>query len=74
MSTQMNPSDASTPPSTARFLRSLAITLAVAGVIVVTIVMPAEYGADPTGVGQVLGLKQMGEIKQALELEAMYHE
>lgn len=65
---------ATAAPSLAHFARSIAITLLAAGVIVVTIVMPAEYGVDPTGVGQVLGLKQMGEIKQALELEAMYHE
>ena len=33
-------------------------------------VLPAEYGIDPTGVGRVLGLTQMGEIKEELADEA----
>jgi hypothetical protein len=44
--------------------------LVVAGAILVTVVLPAEYGIDPTGFGQVIGLKRMGEIKMALALEA----
>ncbi len=32
--------------------------------------LPAEYGVDPTGIGTVLGLTEMGEIKQELEAEA----
>jgi hypothetical protein len=32
--------------------------------------MPSEYGIDPTGVGRLLGLKQMGEIKTQLAEEA----
>lgn len=57
-------------PSTGRLLRSLAVTLVVAAAIVVTTVLPAEYGVDPTGVGQILGLKEMGEIKKRLVAEA----
>jgi hypothetical protein len=30
-------------------------------------VLPAEYGTDPTGVGELLGLKKMGEIKTRLK-------
>ena len=33
-------------------------------------VLPAEYGIDPTGVGRALGLTQMGEIKVQLAEEA----
>ncbi|MEK5762401.1 transmembrane anchor protein, partial [Acinetobacter junii] len=36
----------------------------------VTWVMPAEYAIDPTGVGKVLGLTKMGEIKQSLAAES----
>jgi hypothetical protein len=36
----------------------------------VTVVLPAEYGVDPTGVGRVLGLTEMGEIKMSLAAEA----
>ena len=32
--------------------------------------MPAEYGIDPTGIGGLLGLKRMGEIKVALAQDA----
>ena len=57
------------PPSAARLLRSTAIAAAAAGLILATIVLPAEYGVDPTGVGRVLGLKEMGETKAALARE-----
>ena len=32
--------------------------------------MPSEYAIDPTGAGRLLGLTQMGEIKQQLAEEA----
>ena len=62
------PLDALPTPRT--LLRSTVIALATAAVLLITVVLPAEYGVDPTGVGQVLGLKRMGEIKVALALEA----
>jgi hypothetical protein len=46
------------------------IALAVAASLLITIVLPAEYGIDPTGVGRVLGLTRMGEIKTRLAREA----
>lgn len=36
-----------------------------AAVILVTAVLPAEYGIDPTGIGGTLGLTAMGLTKQA---------
>ena len=57
-------------PSTARLLRSTAIAAATALVILVTIVLPAEYGVDPTRLGAVFGLTEMGRIKQQLAEEA----
>jgi hypothetical protein len=57
-------------PSRGQLFRSTLIALGVAAVLLVTVVLPAEYGVDPTGVGDVLGLKRMGEIKVALALEA----
>ena len=50
-------------PSSAQLIRSTAIALLVALILLVTAVMPAEYGIDPTGVGRLLGLKQMGDVK-----------
>lgn len=43
-------------PSRARSLRGLAMAAVVAAVVLVTIVLPAQYGIDPTGIGKALGL------------------
>lgn len=43
-------------PSTARLLKATALSIAVAAVILLTTVLPAEYGIDPTGIGARLGL------------------
>ncbi len=57
-------------PSSAQLLRSTIIALVAAVVILVTIVLPAEYGIDPTRVGRLIGLAEMGEIKRELAKEA----
>lgn len=57
-------------PSSAKLIRSTIIAALVAVVLLVTVVMPAEYGIDPTGAGAVLGLKEMGDIKEQLAEEA----
>lgn len=57
-------------PTARQLWRSTALAAAVAGVILVTVVWPSEYGIDPTGVGGVLGLTEMGEIKMQLQEEA----
>lgn len=43
-------------PSTARLVRATLVSIVVAAVILVTTVLPAEYGIDPTGIGARLGL------------------
>lgn len=58
------------PAAPGRLLRSTLVALAVAGLLLVTVVLPAEYGIDPTGVGRVIGLTRMGEIKTRLAREA----
>lgn len=57
-------------PSSAQLLRSTVIAGASAVIILFAVVLPAEYGLDPTGAGRVLGLTEMGEIKQELSDEA----
>ncbi len=57
-------------PSSKQLLRSTVIAIIIAAVLLVTIVLPSEYGIDPTRVGRVLGLTKMGEIKMALAREA----
>lgn len=43
-------------PSTPQLLKATALALAAAGTILLTTVLPAEYGIDPTGIGKALGL------------------
>lgn len=57
-------------PSTAKLVKSTIIAAVSALMILVTVVMPAEYGIDPLGIGSLLGLKKMGEIKVSLAREA----
>lgn len=57
-------------PSTGKLLRSTAIAVVTAAALLVTIVLPSEYGIDPTGVGTALNLTEMGEIKMQLAEEA----
>jgi hypothetical protein len=57
-------------PSSKQLLRSTIIAILVATVLLVTVVLPSEYGIDPTRIGRVLGLTEMGEIKTALAAEA----
>lgn len=57
-------------PSTKKLIKSTMVAMALAAVILVTAVLPAEYGIDPTGVGNMLGLTHMGEIKVSLAEEA----
>ncbi|OGN44363.1 MAG: transmembrane anchor protein [Caulobacterales bacterium RIFCSPHIGHO2_01_FULL_70_19] len=65
-----NKPDASELPSTGRLLKSTGIAVAVASALLVTVVLPAEYGVDPTRVGSLLGLTEMGRIKMQLAAEA----
>ncbi|MBX2837889.1 MAG: transmembrane anchor protein [Gammaproteobacteria bacterium] len=57
-------------PSLAQLTRSAVVAFIGAGLILITVVLPAEYGIDPTGAGRVLGLTEMGEIKHELSHEA----
>ena len=57
-------------PTSSQLLRSTVIAIGVAAALLVTVVLPAEYGVDPTRIGRVLGLTEMGEIKQQLAEEA----
>ena len=57
-------------PSRRTLFRSTMIAVATALLILVTVVLPAEYGIDPTRIGRLLGLTRMGEIKAALAREA----
>jgi hypothetical protein len=57
-------------PSRVTLFRSSIVAIFVAIAIAVTVVLPAEYAIDPTGIGRALGLTEMGEIKAELAAEA----
>ena len=64
---QPNIDDLPTPAQ----LRLSTIIAAISAVAIgVMVYLPAEYGTDPTGVGNILGLTEMGEIKQQLAAES----
>ena len=70
MNHQYKPSE-SDLPSPSQLFKSTIIAVLVAGILLLLVILPAEYGVDPTGVGDFLGLKKMGEIKVSLEKEAI---
>ena len=57
-------------PTTRQLIRSTVLALAAAAVLLVTVVLPAEYAIDPTGIGRALKLTEMGAIKKQLAIEA----
>ncbi|MBV1787189.1 hypothetical protein KQ940_03895 [Marinobacterium sp. D7] len=48
-------------PSGKSLIKATIIALAIAGVLLVTTVLPAEYGVDPTGLGRSMGLTVLNE-------------
>ncbi|MDO8769172.1 MAG: transmembrane anchor protein [Burkholderiaceae bacterium] len=57
-------------PSSRQLVRSTVLAAVSALVLLVAVVFPAEYGIDPTGIGRVLRMTEMGNIKQQLAAEA----
>ncbi|MFT6102362.1 MAG: hypothetical protein ACJATV_001212 [Granulosicoccus sp.] len=53
-------------PCTATLIKSTIVAAIVASVLLVAVVMPSEYAIDPTGFGELTGLKRMGEIRISL--------
>jgi hypothetical protein len=60
----------SVPATPGGLIRSTLSAAGAAGAILVLFWLPAEYGIDPTGVGGLTGLTEMGEIKSQLAAEA----
>ena len=57
-------------PTSKQLFRSTILAIISAFIILVAVVLPAEYGIDPTGVGRVFQLTDMGKIKQQLKAQA----
>jgi hypothetical protein len=57
--TEPDPTSSSSAPSVKRLAVSVLAAAAVAALILVIAVLPAEYGIDPTGAGRALGLDKL---------------
>jgi len=57
-------------PSSRQLVRSTILAAISALVLLVAVVLPAEYGIDPTGIGRVLRMTEMGDVKKQLAAEA----
>jgi hypothetical protein len=57
--TDFNPVPGQQAPSGGKLVTAIAIALAGAGVLLVTVILPAEYGFDPLGTGEALGLSAL---------------
>ena len=58
-------------PTSSQLLKSTMVAICVGCALLILFVLPAEYGTDPTGVGELLGLKKMGEIKTRLKQDLL---
>jgi hypothetical protein len=70
----MSEGQTSNPPSLGRLLLITLGAGAVATLLTLTIVLPAEFGRDPTGVGAMLGLKDLGGAAHATGPNARFYE
>ena len=68
MSKSMSPFEVN-PPSPKRLIASVAISIAGAALVLLIIVLPAEYNLDPTRIGGALGLTAMHAPKRTLQVK-----
>jgi hypothetical protein len=57
-------------PTLSQLQVATVVALLVSAVLTFTVILPAEAGIDPTGLGRVLGLTPLGELKTALDAPA----
>ena len=57
-------------PTSRQLVRSTVLAAVAAVALLVAVVLPAEYGVDPTGIGRVLGLTEMGTTKKQLAAQS----
>lgn len=56
----MNANNTQPLPSLPQLIKATALALMAAALILITIVLPAEYGIDPTGIGKAMRLTDLG--------------
>ena len=50
-------------PTSKQLVRSTLVAAGVAGIVLYSTILPAEYGVDPTGLGALTGALAVGEMK-----------
>jgi hypothetical protein len=60
---QHRPAPLSDAPSGVAIARASLVALAVAVALLITVVLPAEYGVDPLGTGRALGLLELAQAE-----------
>jgi hypothetical protein len=60
---KQRPAEPSTSGSRRELIFSTALVILLAVVVLLVAVLPAEFGIDPTGLGEVTGLTEMGVFK-----------
>lgn len=58
------------PPSGRSLAKATIAAVVVAGIVLVTVILPAEYGIDPLGTGQALGLDDLFAAKAEVAAES----
>jgi hypothetical protein len=54
-----------------RVLRATGLMALIAAVLTVTVILPAEFGRDPTGFGKLTGLSRLAAVRAASEAAAV---
>ena len=52
-------------PSSKSLFKATGVAAVIGGVVLVTTILPAEYGIDPTGLGQTMGLTVLSQANAA---------
>ena len=62
----MTPHNTHPLPTVSQLIKATGLALVVAGLILITTVLPAEHGIDPTGIGKLLGLTALSNQKDVV--------
>jgi hypothetical protein len=58
-------------PPTARIAKATAVASIVAAVLLITVILPAEYGLDPLGTGRAIGLMDLSNAEAAADTSSV---
>ncbi len=65
--------DSNTPPSTKNIVIASAVSLVIALVVLFSFILPAEFGRDPLGTGELFGLDVLGLEENPFEEQLEVH-